>query len=58
MFNLSNESSVNSYRRVSANCLSIICLFSRSPLKFYYYLHQELLSIFIKLIILKFKIYF
>lgn len=48
MFNLSNESSANSYRRVSANCLSIICLFSRSPLKFYYYLHQELLSIFKK----------
>lgn len=42
--NLSNDSSVNSYRRVSANCLSIICLYTRLPLNSYHYLHQELLS--------------
>lgn len=42
--NLSNNSSVSSYRRVSANCLSLICLYTASPLKSYHYLHSELLS--------------
>ena len=42
--NLSNDSSTSSYRRVSANCLSIICLYSRAPYSSYYYLQQELLS--------------
>ncbi|RMZ92965.1 huntingtin isoform X1 [Brachionus plicatilis] len=43
--NLSNNSSVNSYRRVSANCLSLICLYTASPLKSYHYLHGELLNL-------------
>ena len=44
LLNLSNESSVASFRRVSAACLSIICLYSRSPYSFYNYLQEELLS--------------
>ena len=42
--NLSNESSANSFRRVSAICLSTICLYSRLPFAFYNYLHEEILS--------------
>ena len=44
LLNLSNESSVASFRRVSAACLSIICLYTRSPYSFYNYLQEELLS--------------
>jgi hypothetical protein len=42
--NLSNNSSVNSFRRVAANCLSLICLYSRAPYASYFYLHEQLLS--------------
>lgn len=55
--NLSNNSSTSSYRRVSANCLSIICLYSRTPYSSYYYLQQELLSKFILKIKILNKIY-
>lgn len=42
--NLSNESSINTYRRVAATCLSTICLYSKNPLVSYFNLYEELLS--------------
>ena len=44
LVNLSNEAPLNTYRRSAAFCLSVICLYSRSPYSFYNYLHEELLS--------------
>jgi hypothetical protein len=42
--NLSDESAVGSYRRVAANCLSLICLHSQHPYISFYYLHEKLLK--------------
>ncbi len=43
--NLANASSSSSFRRVSAVCLSVICLYSRAPYTFYAYLHDELIKL-------------
>ena len=52
--NLSNDSASNIYRRVAANCLSLICLHSRQPYTLYLFLHNELISM-VKLLLILFK---